>query len=140
MECKFDSDLIQMYIDKTIEPLEKLFVEEHLKVCKKCRKELTLFKLLYYELDNLEETEEVPEELENVRNAALDNIFDAPTKYGIKDFINHQKKSIALASGFAEYVPGKRVVENGLKATGSLIGSASKKGAKYGLKLIQARI
>jgi hypothetical protein len=140
MECRFDTDLIQMYLDKTIEPLEKLFVEEHLRVCKKCRKELTLFKLLHFELDNLEETEEVPEELENVRNAVLDNIFDASSKYGLKEFINQQKKSIALASEFTEYVPGKRAVEKGLKATGSLIGKASKKGVKQGFKLIQARI
>ena len=139
MECKFDSDLIQMYIDGTIEPLEKIFVVEHLKVCKKCRKELTQFKLLYYELENMEEPEEVPEELENVRDIVLDNIFDASSKYGIKDFIKQQKRSLVLASEFVDFVPGKSIFEKGLKATGSIIGSASKKGAKYGLKLIQAR-
>lgn len=139
MDCKFDSDLIQMYIDGTIEPLEKVFVEEHLKVCKKCRKELTQFKLLYYELESLEEVEEVPEELEQVRNIVLDNIFEAPNKYGIKDFINQQKKALVMATEFVEHVPGKKLVGKSIKATGTILGTATKKSAKYGLKLIQAR-
>lgn len=139
MECKFDTDLIQMYIDGTIEPLEKIFVEEHLKVCKKCRKDMTQFKLLYFELESLEEIKEVPDELENVRDMVLDNIFDTSHKYGIKDFMKQQKKALVLASEFVDYVPGRKVFEKGLKATGSIIGSATKKSAKYGLKLIQAR-
>ncbi len=139
MECKFNTDLIQMYIDGTIEPLEKIFVEEHLKVCKKCRKDMTQFKLLYFELDNLEEIKEVPDELENVRDMVLDNIFDTSHKYGIKDFMEQQKKSLVLAAEFVDYVPGRKVIEKGLKATGSILGSATKKSAKYGLKLIQAR-
>jgi len=139
MECKFDIDLIQMYIDGTIEPLEKVFVEEHLKVCKKCRKELTQFKLLYYELESLEETKEVPDEIENVRAMVLDNIFDSSSKYGIKDYINQQKKSLDIASAFIDYIPGKKTIKKGIKATGSIIGSTTKKSAKYGLKLIQAR-
>lgn len=139
MECRFDVNLILEYVEGTVEPLEKIFVEEHLKVCRKCRKELNQFKLLYYELENLEEPKEVPEGLENVRNTVLDNIFDAPSKYRVKDFINHQKNSIVLASEFVDYLPGKSIVEKGIKATGSIIGTATKKGAKYGLKLIQAR-
>lgn len=91
MECKFDIDLIQEYVEGTIEPLEKIFVEEHLKVCRKCRKELNQFKLLQYELENLEEPEEVPVELENVRDMVLDNIFDAPSQYSVKDFIKQRK-------------------------------------------------
>lgn len=46
---------------------------------------------------------------------------------------------MVLASEFVDYLPGKSIVEKGLKATSSIIGTASKKGAKYGLKLIQAR-
>ncbi len=139
MECKFDTDLIQEYVEGTIEPLEKIFVVEHLKVCRKCRKELNQFKLLYYELENLEEIKEVPEELENVRNAVMDNIFDAPSKYTVKDFVKQHKNSMVLATEFVEYLPGKSIVEKGIKATGLIIGTATKKGAKYGLKLIQAR-
>ncbi|AEV68363.1 anti-sigma factor family protein [Acetivibrio clariflavus] len=140
MECKFDGDLIQKYIDKTIDPLEKIFVEEHLKVCKKCRKDLTQFKLLYYELEGLEEIQEVPDELEDIRNMVLDNIFTESNKYGIRDFINQQKKTFALASEFTEYIPGKRLIRKSLKATGSILGTATKKSAKYGLKIIQERI
>ncbi len=139
MECRFDIDLILEYVEGTIEPLEKIFVEEHLKVCRKCRKELNQFKLLYFELENLEEPKEVPEELEGIRNTVLDNIFDVPSKYGVKDFVRQQKNSMALASEFVDFLPGKSMLEKGLKTTGTVIGTATKKGAKYGLKLIQAR-
>lgn len=143
MECSFDSDMIQMYIEGTIEPLEKIFAEEHLKVCKNCRKELTRLKLLYFELENLDEPSQFPDELEQVRNMVLDNVFDTGNKYDIKKFVKQQKKSIGLASGFIDYIPGKSIVKKGIKTTGSIIGRASLKstkyGLKYGLKLIQAR-
>lgn len=143
MECSVGSYMIQMYIEGTIDPLEKIFVEEHLKVCKKCRKELTRLKLLYFELENLDEPSEVPDELEQVRNMVLDNVFDTGSRYGMKKFIYQQKKSMSLASGFVNYIPGSNAVKKGIKATGSMIGKVSLKGAKrglkYGLKLIQER-
>lgn len=143
MECSVGSYMIQMYIEGTIDPLEKIFVEEHLKVCKNCRKELTRLKLLYFELDNLDEPSEVPDELEQVRNMVLDSIFDTGNKYGVKKFIKQQKKALSLASGFADFIPGRSIVKKGIKATGSTIGRVSLKsakyGLKYGLKLIQER-
>jgi predicted anti-sigma-YlaC factor YlaD len=42
MNCKLNKDLLYSYADNTIEPLEKIFVEEHLKYCKQCRKDLKL--------------------------------------------------------------------------------------------------
>ena len=87
MECSVGSYMIQMYIEGTIDPLEKIFVEEHLKVCKNCRKELTRLKLLYFELENLDEPSEVPDVLEQVSNMVLDNVFDTGSRFGLKKFI-----------------------------------------------------
>ena len=44
MKCKFDTSLLQALIDDNIEPLELIFLSEHLKVCKSCMDEL---KMLY---------------------------------------------------------------------------------------------
>ncbi|MFZ5986814.1 MAG: anti-sigma factor family protein [Bacillota bacterium] len=142
MNCKFDTDLIQEYLEGSIDPIEKIFLEEHLKVCKKCRAELTHLKLLFYEFESIKDIEmEVPTEVETVRAKVLSDLFDKDESgYGVKEFVKQQKEAINLAAGFLNFIPGKSIVKNGLKGANSLVGSASRKGIKHGLKLIQARV
>ncbi len=52
MNCKLDRVLLQDLLEDIIDPVEKLVVEEHLKICKECRKELTELKLLFWDLNN----------------------------------------------------------------------------------------
>lgn len=44
--CRMDPDVLQDYIDGTIEPLEKIVLEEHLRVCSDCRIELNRLKIV----------------------------------------------------------------------------------------------
>ena len=37
MSCKFDKDLIQNYVDNTIDPLELIVLKEHIAVCQDCK-------------------------------------------------------------------------------------------------------
>lgn len=72
--CKMDLNLLQDYIDGTIEPLERVVLEEHLRVCADCRKELNRLKLIDWDLKNFfAETGEipVPEELAVLRDASI---------------------------------------------------------------------
>lgn len=142
MECKFDSDMLQEYLEGTIDTVEKIFLEEHLKQCKKCRLDLTRLKLLFYELESLEQGEhEVPVQMDAIRENVLDNLFEAEeSKFGLKEFVKQQKENVNLASAFIEYIPGKKAIKSGLKNAGSMFGTASKKGLKYGLRMIQARV
>lgn len=141
MECKVDSYIIQEYIEKTIDPLEKLFFEEHLKKCKKCRVELTHLKLLFFEMESLDEVEDIPIDVEYVRNSVLNEIYNEVGKgFKIRKFIKNQKEMMSLSTSFTNYLPGKKIVKKGFKKANDCIWSASKKGVKYGFKLIQERI
>jgi len=68
MDCKFDAALLHDYLEGTIDDLDRIFVEEHIKVCKKCKRELTMLKLLFWELNEINDDEiALPIELELIR-------------------------------------------------------------------------
>jgi predicted anti-sigma-YlaC factor YlaD len=76
MECNIDKYLLYEYMDKTIDPLERIFLEQHLKTCTGCRKDLTQMKLLLWEMDEIKESEmEVPSDIYKTREAALSEVF-----------------------------------------------------------------
>ena len=54
MICKLDENLLYSYADKTIEELEKIFVEEHLKYCDKCKRKLELIRFTDKQLQQLD--------------------------------------------------------------------------------------
>jgi hypothetical protein len=51
MSCLFDKSIIQKYADDTIDPLELVFLKEHMNYCAECRKEAELAKKLEYKLE-----------------------------------------------------------------------------------------
>ena len=61
MKCKFDISILYSYVDGTIEPLEKIFLEEHIKYCEKCNKELNTIKIIEDSLLSLDN--DIPERL-----------------------------------------------------------------------------
>lgn len=72
--CRMDLDLLQYYIDRTIDPLEKIILEEHLRMCPDCRKELNRLKLIDWDLKSYFSQKEdvpVPEELAVLREASI---------------------------------------------------------------------
>ncbi len=139
-ECRFDTDIIQKYAEGTIDPLEKVFLEEHIKVCRKCKKELTELKLLFWELENIDEVE-VPFEAYGVMESVIDSIMatEAP-RYGVKDLINIQKKALDGIGAFINFIPGAKEGKTLVKKTPSSIYRLSGKAFKGSLKLIHSRI
>jgi len=71
MNCKFDERLLYSYADGTIETLEKIFLEEHVKYCEKCSKELNTIHLVDESLLSLEN--EIPERLSSISNLIVEN-------------------------------------------------------------------
>lgn len=127
-------------MEGTIEPLEKVFVEEHLKICRECRRELTYFKLLHFEMDSLTDIEEIPLEVEDVRCSVLAQLFDSTEgSYGIKDFVRQQRESLEIAYRFKNYIPGKDIIIKSIEGANYVVKSISKNVVKNGLKIIQER-
>ena len=70
MKCKFDISLLYSYVDGTIEPLEKIFFEEHIKYCERCKKELNTIKLIDDSLLSLDN--DIPERLSNLSDSIVE--------------------------------------------------------------------
>lgn len=78
MSCNFDDMLLYEYLDDILDTDTKLQVERHLSACPACRKKISEMKLLYYELDNLEELS-VPEEVDLIRQEIVADAFENPS-------------------------------------------------------------
>lgn len=116
--CNLDKDLLQRYMDKDIDPLEKILLENHLLSCPQCRRDLNHLKIMEWDLNNIA-IPKVPKELTAVRNAALDKylktIDENETSFEKKDIINLQYRNLKKTVSFINYLPGKKIVENAVR-------------------------
>ncbi|WP_160686409.1 zf-HC2 domain-containing protein [Clostridium sp. C2-6-12] len=76
MSCKLDKQLLYSLADNTIEPLERIFVEEHLKYCDECKKELQQIKELEAELSEVSFEIPIPEKLSVLSQLLAENCID----------------------------------------------------------------
>ncbi|MCX7710394.1 MAG: zf-HC2 domain-containing protein [Clostridia bacterium] len=145
MNCNFKPDLLQDYLEGIIDPIERIFVEEHLKVCRECRKELSDMKLLFWELEGLKKSRvEVPAEVRKVRESALEKVFNnCETSMNLKRLMELQRKNFSNAGLYLKFIPGvktgEKYLKNGLKKAPSLALKLSGSALKGGFKLMQMR-
>lgn len=76
MSCKLDKQLLYSLADNTIEPLERIFVEEHLKYCYECKKDLQQIKEIDNRLNELEFEIPIPEKLSVLSQLLAENCVD----------------------------------------------------------------
>lgn len=76
MSCKLDNKLLYSLADNTIEPLERIFVEEHLKYCDKCKKELHEIKQIDNLLGEFEFEIPIPQKLSVLSQLLAENSID----------------------------------------------------------------
>ncbi|HWQ73210.1 MAG TPA: zf-HC2 domain-containing protein [Desulfitobacteriaceae bacterium] len=139
MNCKLDRVLLQDLLEDIIDPVEKLVVEEHLKICKECRKELTELKLLFWDLNNKSNYEiALPAEVDQIKDAILERAAGKVSQSTVKIILNIQRKNVRASGIFLDYVPGvkagNKLIKNGMKAAPTVIGKVSKrliKGTKF---------
>lgn len=139
MTCKLDITLLQDLLEGTIDPVEKIFVEEHLKTCKECRKELAELKLLFWDLnDNTNYEVSLPPELGQVKDSLLKQYAAESAKNTSEIVLEVQRRNARSAGIFLDYVPGIKtgndLVKKGLRSAPSALGKASKallKGTRF---------
>ncbi|AWI06369.1 zf-HC2 domain-containing protein [Clostridium drakei] len=75
MSCKLDKKFLYAYADNTIDPLEKIFVDEHLKCCDECTKALELIYDIDKNLSTMEEDDDLvfPERLSTISELIAEN-------------------------------------------------------------------
>ena len=72
--CQVEQNFLHEYVDGSIEPLERIVLEEHLRGCSACRQELNRLKIIDWDLHKLYEEEiSTPPELVKLRQIVLNN-------------------------------------------------------------------
>lgn len=95
--CNMDKRLLYSYADNSIEPLEKIILEEHLKYCKECAQELIEIrnmegKLAAFDFEDIE----IPQRLSDLSELIIDNCLNEVEKEKPKITYNNYKESIRL--------------------------------------------
>jgi len=134
MSCeKVETSLLQDYLEKTIDPLEKIFIESHLNTCKQCRRELSELKLMFWELDNKGNYEtEYPKELDTMGTDLIDTFLGKKLKSSTRKVVDMQVNTLKISQKFLKYMPGA-------KQTPKILKKASKGLAKGVRKILIAK-
>ncbi len=127
MHDKFN-DLLQQYIDRDLDSLEAMILEEHLADCQACRRDLNQLKLMDWDLQH-QPVAQLPPELAVIRAAAVKTCLAA---------VRADKKSAPLAKtwhfqqhvlqhtfSFISYNPVNHAVARSVKKTASVLGRAA---------------
>lgn len=122
MSCSVEDYMLQEYLDGTLDPLTKIIIEEHLKTCQSCKREITELKLLMWELNSLPDPV-APSQVAYVRTKVLNQIFGKSAHIKpLREFLVLQKRIFHQATFFVKYVPTAKLIGNGLKRTPRIAG------------------
>ena len=131
MSCCFDKEIIQKYVDNTIDPLEFIFLKEHMNYCGECRKELDLVMTLENELSKFFDEDSEVKELDLLITRLVDDCMDELGKrkklmYAIGKGMAIGSRIVDNSIRFVEYIPGSKRMGKGVKRTASVIGDLLK--------------
>lgn len=140
MGCdKMDLSMLQDYLEGTIDPVEKIFVEAHLNTCKSCRRELSELKLMFWELGNKSNYEiEYPHELEDMPADLINIVLGEEKKSSARKVVDMQLNSLKLSQKFLNYLPGAKQTPKILKKASKGLAKGVTKGVTEGVKRILA--
>jgi anti-sigma factor RsiW len=118
-----DTDILQEYIDDCLEDFEKLILQEHLKNCEMCRRELAQLKVLDWDLRHL--PIDIPQEFGRVRQASLHDL-EPPTisHQGIKGILALQRQIFAHSASFVHFMPSTKMIRNAQSKVAAYTGRA----------------
>lgn len=127
MSCGFDRRIIQKYADNTIDPLEFIFLKEHINYCGECRKELDMFMTLENELEKFFDDNPGEKDLDLLITGLVEDcMYELNRREKLKYAFN---KSVELGSRimensikFMEYMPGSKRIGRKVKKTASNTG------------------
>lgn len=124
MCCKFDKELLYAFDDKTIEPLEKIFVEEHIKYCTDCQKDLKLITIINGNIKDELINIKFPDKLSIISQLVAENCIsemeDISIRLKIHNIIETYigiNKVITKSSGVYKNNPYNNFINNRINAT-----------------------
>ena len=135
MICRLDKNFLYSYADGTIEPLEKIIVEEHLKYCSECNHELEEIKNMDRELETLKYDDiDIPDRLSLLSELIVENCMNEKEQSDSNVQYNNFKegmkliKDTAIKGYMARYEnPYDKKIESKLKDCTDFMKGAAKK-------------
>lgn len=106
MSCKLDKKFLYSYADNTIDPLEKIFVDEHLKYCDECTKALELIYSIDKNLSTMEDDLVFPERLSTISELIAENCISQIEENNLK---------LKLQNNYRVYKSFKQNIKNSRK-------------------------
>lgn len=124
MSCCFDKKIIQKYADNTIDPLEFIFLKEHLNYCDECKQELDLVMTLENELSKFfnpscDVGELDPLIAELVKDCMEELDRSNRLKHAINKGMGLGSRIMENSMRFVEFIPGSKTMGKGVKKTAS---------------------
>lgn len=99
MSCKLNKEFLYSYADNTIDPLEKILLEEHLKYCEECSKALALILSIDNTLIDLgKENLTFPKKLNTISKLVAENCISKIEEDNLKLKIKNMYKSYKLTN------------------------------------------
>jgi hypothetical protein len=128
MTCRFDREIIQKYADNTIDPLELIFMKEHINYCNECRAELDLIMNLEDQLDKFFNDDSDIKDLDMLITSLVDDCMSELNK---REKLKYAlRRSLEIGNGimdntvrFVEFLPGSKPLGKGISKTASITGN-----------------
>lgn len=113
MECNFDKTILHEFIDNSIEPLEMIFLSEHIKHCKSCEEELNMLYKTDKKLKSFyNKKTQYPNRLDGIGKLVIENLSDDDeVMKGLKEVIMEN------SSRFIKLIPGALRLKNSIGRT-----------------------
>lgn len=128
MSCRFDKDLIQKYADNTIDPLEYIFLKEHIGYCEECRKETEYSMALESSLESFFSSAPGEGSLGSVIAGLVDDCmyelnWREKFKFAVGRRIAVNKSVFSNSTRFLSMLPGgKRLKRNPKRGSSGMVG------------------
>ncbi|MBU3200436.1 zf-HC2 domain-containing protein [Clostridium estertheticum] len=128
MCCKFDKELLYAFDDKTIQPLEKIFLEEHIKYCTDCQKDLKLINIINQNIKDEFINIKFPDKLSTISQLVTESCISEMEKTTIKSKIHNIiktyssiNKAIKGSSVVYKHNPYNNFIDNKIETTFNFI-------------------
>lgn len=128
MTCRFDREIIQKYADNTIDPLELIFLKEHINYCNECREELDLIMDLEDRLDKFFNDDSDTKDLDMLITSLVDDCMSElnkreKLKYALRRSLEIGSDIMDNTVRFVEFLPGSKSLGKGVRKTASITGN-----------------
>lgn len=139
MSCGFDREIIQKYADNTIDPLEFIFLREHINYCGECRKELDLSMTLENELNKFFDDDSGVKDMDIMITRLVEDCMSGLNKREKLKYALNRARRIGRgimdnSLKFTEYIPGRKAIGKGAQKTALITGNFVKSIVKKEIK------